>query len=69
MSTAKTVAGIVPGVMAVGLLGESMKMLPGKKGWKGKKKQSPKKLIKGFTTIAIGVPLIGATAGMVNTLP
>ena len=69
MSTAKTVAGIIPGVMSLGLLSESMKMLPSKKEWKGKKKQKPKKLVKGFTKIMIGVPLIGATAGMVNTLP
>ncbi len=70
-STAKTVMGIVPGVMSLGLLGESMKMLPSKKEWEGKKKKSPspKKMIKGFTTIMIGIPLIGATAGMVNKLP
>jgi len=67
MSTAKSVAGIVPGVMSLGLVGESMKMLPTKKSMK--KKPSPKKLIKGFVTIAVGVPLIGATAGMVNKLP
>jgi len=69
MSTAKTVAGIIPGVMSLGLLGESMKMLPSKKGLKGKKKQKPKKMIKGFTKIMVGVPLIGATSEMVNALP
>ena len=68
MSTAKTVAGIVPGVMAVGLLGESLKMLPTKKELEGKKKIKPKKIIKGFVTTMVGVPLIGATAGVVNKL-
>ncbi len=68
-STAKTVMGIVPGVMSLGLLGESMKMLPSEKELKGKEKYKPKKMIKGFTTIMIGIPLIGATAGMVNKLP
>ncbi len=70
-STAKAVMGIVPGVMSLGLLGESMKMLPGKGEWEGKKKKSPspKKIVKGFTTIMIGVPLISATSGMVNALP
>ena len=70
-STAKTVMGIVPGVMSLGLVSESLKMLPSEKDLKGKKKKSPspKKIVKGFTTIAIGVPLIGATSGMVNALP
>jgi hypothetical protein len=64
MSTAKNIAGIVPGVMALGLVGESMKILPSKK-----KKASSKKLLKGFTKLAIGVPMVGITAGMVNELP
>ncbi len=69
MSTAKTVAGIVPGVMAVGLLGESVKMIPSKKQLKGKGKVKPHKMIKGFTKIIVGVPLISATSKMVNVLP
>lgn len=69
--TAKAVAGIVPGVMSLGLLGESLKMLPSKKDLKGKKKKSPspKKLVKGFVTMAVGIPLVGATATMVGKLP
>ena len=71
MTVEKSVMGIVPGVMSLGLLGESLKMLPDEKELKGKKKKSPspKKIVKGFTTIMIAVPLIGATAGMVNKLP
>ncbi len=69
MTTTKAVMGIVPGVMSVGLLGESLKMLPSKKQLKGKKKIGPKKIVKGFTTVMVGVPLIGATSKMVNALP
>ena len=68
-STAKAVAGIVPGVMSVALLGESLKFLPSKKELEGKKKAKPKKMVKSFVNIMVGVPLIGATAGMVAKLP
>jgi len=69
MSTAKAVAGIVPGVMAVGLLGRSLKYLPSEKELKGKGKMKPVKIVPLFAEIAVGVPLIGATAGMVAKLP
>ncbi len=69
VSTTKAVMGIVPGVMSLGLLGESLKVLPSKKQLKGKEKIKPKKIVKGFVTTMIGVPLIGATAGIVNKLP
>ena len=77
MSTAKAVAGIIPGVMAVGLLGRTMSYLPtemkvpakaGTKELSGKAKPKPLKTVKMFTEIAVGVPLIGATAGMVAKL-
>ena len=86
MSTTKDVAGIVPGLMGIALVGESLKMIPEdmtgfKKGKSAKimtgkpfkmkpmnyKKQN-KKMIKGFTNIAVGTALIGATAGMINKL-
>lgn len=69
MSTVKAVAGIVPGVMAIGLLGRSLKYLPTEKELKGDVKIKPMKTVKLFTEIAIGVPLIGTTAGMVAKLP
>ena len=68
MSTVKAVAGVIPGVMAVGLLGRTLKYLPTDKELKGQTKIKPMKTVKMFTEIAIGVPLIGATAGMVNKL-
>ncbi len=67
MSTAKTIAGVIPGVMSLGLVGESLKMLPTEKDIKTEN-ISPKKMIKGATTMLVGIPLIGATAGMVNKL-
>lgn len=69
MSTAKSVAGIIPGVMSVALVSESLKFLPTEKELKAKKKAKPKKLVKGFVKVMVGIPLIGATAGMVNKLP
>ncbi len=69
MSTTKTIAKIVPGVMSLGLVSESLKLVPTEKELKGKKKAKPKKMIKGFVKVAIGIPLISATAGMVNKLP
>ncbi len=77
MSTVKAVAGIVPGVMAVGLLGESLKYLPSEKQLKGEGKKSsskeqlmkPMKMVPLFVKVMVGVPLIKATAGMVGKLP
>jgi len=76
MTMQKDVLGIVPGVMSLGVLGESMKMLPKgmsspKKG-KGKNLFSPKKqsgnMVKGFGNIIVGTALIGATSSMINKL-
>jgi len=67
-STAKSVAGIIPGVMAIGLLGRTLKFLPSEKELKGKKPKA-KRIVPLFADIAVGVPLIGATAGMVSKLP
>lgn len=67
-STAKSVAGIIPGVMSIGLLGRTLKYLPSEKELKGKKPKAMK-IVPLFVDIAVGVPLIGATAGMVAKLP
>jgi len=66
--TAKAIAGIIPGVMSIGLLGRTLKFLPSEKELKGKKGK-PMKIVPLFAEIAVGVPLIGATAGMVAKLP
>jgi len=73
MSAAKNIAGVIPGVMALGLVGEVMKNIPSEKdlGKKGlnKKGFEPNKQIKSSMKILVGVPLIGAVAGQVNKLP
>lgn len=69
MSTAKTVAGVVPGIMSVGLVARSLKYLPSEKEMKGKSKTNSFKPVRMFTDVALGVPLIGATSSMVNKLP
>ncbi len=63
--TAKTIAKIVPGVMSLALVGESLKPL---KDF-GKGEPKPKKIFKSGLTILVGVPIIGAVSKQVNLLP
>ena len=67
-STAKSVAGIIPGVMSIGLLGRTLKFIPSEEELKGKKPKV-KKIVPLFAEVVVGVPLIGITAGMVAKLP
>lgn len=69
MSTAQNVAKIIPGVMSLGLVGESLKMIPSAKDIKKGKAMKPAEFLKGTTKILIGVPLIGVVAGQINALP
>ena len=79
MTMEKDVLGIVPGVMSLSVLGESMKMLPGgMTGSKGKKgngfgkpinyKKQNGKMISGFGNIMVGTALTGATASLINKM-
>jgi len=65
------VASLIPGMMSLSVLGRSTQMIP-KTYWDNGKKNSKKAkkipIIKGFTEIMIGVPMISATAGMVSGL-
>lgn len=67
MSFVKPIARIIPGVMALAVAGEAIKLVPRNIPKEKPLKQS-KKLIKGFTKIIIGTALIGPTAGLVNRL-
>ena len=70
MSTAKSIAGIVPGLQAASLLAYNVGELDfDVNPKKGKKKPNHiKRMVRvGVTNIA-AIPLIGATAGMVNVL-
>jgi len=62
------IAHLIPGMMSLSLLGRSTQMIPHQYWGNGKKKVKDKSIIKGFTEIMIGVPMIGATAGMVSGL-
>ena len=68
MSFTKPIAGLIPGFMALGLVGQSVKTVPKSWGPKGVQKVDSKKMIGNFTGIMIGVPMISATAGMVSRL-
>ncbi len=67
MSFEAPVAGIIPGMMSLSLLGRSVKMTPQYWG-NGKKKANGKKMIKGFIPIMIGTTMIKPVAGMVAGL-
>ncbi len=60
----KDIAGIIPGVMALGAVGKSAKMAD--KSLKGEAKGGD--LIKGSVELLIAIPLIGAVAGSVAKL-
>lgn len=71
MSTAKTIVGIVPGLQAVALVGHNLKdmdyYLTPRKG-KKKKDNGTKRMVKTGVTNLMAIPLIRATASMVNKL-
>ena len=60
----KPMAGIIPGMMSLALVGKSAKLV--KKSLKGKSK--PEDFIKSSIGILVGIPLIGAVAGSVSGL-
>jgi len=68
MAMTKVVAGLIPGFMTLGLVGQTSKMIPKDWGPKEIEKINSKDMIKGFVPIMMGVPLIGATSKMVSTL-
>uniref|UniRef100_A0A6M3LY12 Uncharacterized protein n=1 Tax=viral metagenome TaxID=1070528 RepID=A0A6M3LY12_9ZZZZ len=68
MTMAKSIASITPGLMSLSLLGNTMTMIPKEFGGKTNSKKGTTTFLKGFTNIAIGVPLIGVTSDMVSTL-
>lgn len=64
----KQVAGLIPGFMALGLVGHSTQMIPKDWGPKGVKKVNSKDMIKGFVPIMIGVPMIGQVSKSISAL-
>ena len=69
MSTAKSIAGIVPGLQAAALVGANLKTMDYYlQPRKGKKKKGMGRMVKMGVGNLVAIPLIGATAGMVNAL-
>ena len=68
MTFTKSVAGIIPGMMALSLVGHTVQTIPKDWGPKGVKKVGSKNMIKGFVPIMIGTAMIKPVAGMVSTL-
>jgi len=66
-SMASTIGKQVPGFMALGLMGQSVKMA--KQGFDFKKKKDPMFIVKGSIPILAGVPLISAVSSQVNLIP
>ena len=67
MTFTKSVAGLVPGFMALGLAGHAAGMVPSYWG-PGMKKKSTKDLIGGFVPIMVGMPMIGQVSSQVSAL-
>ena len=64
----KSVASLIPGIMSLSLVGHTAQLIPKDWGPKGVKKVKTGDMIKGFTGIMIGVPMIKPVAGMVSAL-
>lgn len=71
MSIAKTIAGIVPGIQAVSLVGTNLRGMDyylNPKRSKKRKGYGNKGMMKMGVGNLIAIPLIGASASMVNAL-
>lgn len=73
----KSVLGVVPGVMAIGVAGEALKTIPKFKSSPTKRgspfsmrspKVSAKPFVKSAGKILVGTALIGATSSLINKL-
>lgn len=58
---AKDMAGTALGIGSIGLVGESMKMLPGRKRKKGS-------VVKGATNLLVGTALLSGAASVVKAM-
>jgi len=68
MTFTKNVAGLIPGFMALGVVGQAVKTVPKNWGPKGVQKVGSKNLIKGFVPIIVGTAMIKPVANMVSAL-
>lgn len=68
MAFAKQVAGLVPGLMSLSLVGHTAKMIPKDWGPNGIKKVDPLHMVKGFTGLMVGIPMVRVVSGQVAGL-
>jgi len=68
MSTAKSIAGIVPGLQAAALVGANLKTMDYYLQPRKKKKKGMGKMVKMGVGNLIAIPLIGASSQMINEL-
>jgi hypothetical protein len=69
MSTAKSIAGIVPGLQATALVGANLKTMDYYlQTRKGKKKKGMGRMVKMGVGNLIAIPLIGVSSQMINEL-
>lgn len=68
MAFTGSVASLIPGTMALSVLGRSTQMIPYEYWGNGKKKGKDKSMIKGFVPIIAGIPMISATANLTSGL-
>ena len=68
MSTAKTILGIVPGLQATSILSMNIPKNLSMKPSKNMKIKPVKHLVKTGVGTMIGIGMIGATAGMINSM-
>ena len=68
MSTTTDIMGIVPGLQATALLGQSVKVAKDSFNPKMSQKRKMKSFVGGAVGTMAGIGLMGATAGMINKL-
>ncbi len=67
MTFLSSTSQMIPGMMSLGMVGHSMKVVP--KTWgPGMKGPSTGKLVKNFTGTMMGVPMIGQVSNTVSAL-
>lgn len=68
MVVTKSIAGVIPGVMSLSLLGHSMQMIPKEFGGKADSKKGTANFLKGFTGVMVGIPMIKSVSTSVAAL-
>ena len=68
MTLVKNISGLIPGFMSLGVVGKSIQVIPTNWGPKGVKKVKNEDMIKSFTKVMIGIPVIKQVSTSVAAL-